>query len=216
MNIPNLMFDSWSKMEFDTSRLDYPERGTLLLMVRTFSVPKMHFQSFAYQILVPLDKITEAVSIVLDRANHPILIHCNKGKVCWAREIPMTFYAYLRFSLASNGLRCCMPKKSTALGVTGHRRRISPIFMAKIPNEWRKYYRRLGRVAVGSYCHKLWWLDRWRGLRSYNHLRTGSVHNKLILPYEMSKSRQFSQRVDMKCCTPTWTNSDLQKVPKIC
>lgn len=29
---------------------------------------------------VPLDKITKAVSIILDKRNHPILIHCNKGK----------------------------------------------------------------------------------------------------------------------------------------
>ncbi|KAK6499595.1 hypothetical protein TWF481_009960 [Arthrobotrys musiformis] len=29
---------------------------------------------------VPLDKITRAVSIILDKRNHPILIHCNKGK----------------------------------------------------------------------------------------------------------------------------------------
>ncbi|KAF3917520.1 hypothetical protein ABW21_db0209691 [Orbilia brochopaga] len=29
---------------------------------------------------VPLDKITQAVSIILDKRNHPILIHCNKGK----------------------------------------------------------------------------------------------------------------------------------------
>ncbi|KAF3936665.1 hypothetical protein ABW19_dt0209318 [Dactylella cylindrospora] len=29
---------------------------------------------------VPLDKITRAVSVILDKRNHPILIHCNKGK----------------------------------------------------------------------------------------------------------------------------------------
>ncbi|EWC45853.1 hypothetical protein DRE_04860 [Drechslerella stenobrocha 248] len=29
---------------------------------------------------VPLDKITQAVSVILDKRNHPILIHCNKGK----------------------------------------------------------------------------------------------------------------------------------------
>ncbi|KAK6334269.1 hypothetical protein TWF730_003483 [Orbilia blumenaviensis] len=29
---------------------------------------------------VPLDKITKAVSVILDKRNHPILIHCNKGK----------------------------------------------------------------------------------------------------------------------------------------
>jgi len=29
---------------------------------------------------VPDDKITAALRIVLDRRNHPILIHCNKGK----------------------------------------------------------------------------------------------------------------------------------------
>jgi tyrosine-protein phosphatase SIW14 len=30
---------------------------------------------------VPDEKITAALSVVLDRRNHPILIHCNKGKV---------------------------------------------------------------------------------------------------------------------------------------
>ena len=29
------------------------------------------------------EKITAALRIVLDRRNHPLLIHCNKGKVCF-------------------------------------------------------------------------------------------------------------------------------------
>ena len=30
---------------------------------------------------IPEDKIIEALKVLCDRRNHPILIHCNKGKV---------------------------------------------------------------------------------------------------------------------------------------
>lgn len=30
---------------------------------------------------VPEDKISAALAALLDKRNHPILIHCNKGKV---------------------------------------------------------------------------------------------------------------------------------------
>jgi len=30
---------------------------------------------------VPDEKITSALRVILDRRNHPMLIHCNKGKV---------------------------------------------------------------------------------------------------------------------------------------
>ncbi|CAJ0908802.1 15248_t:CDS:2 [Entrophospora sp. SA101] len=29
---------------------------------------------------IPEDKICDALAVILDRRNHPILIHCNKGK----------------------------------------------------------------------------------------------------------------------------------------
>ena len=31
---------------------------------------------------VPDEKITAALFVILDKVNHPLLIHCNKGKVC--------------------------------------------------------------------------------------------------------------------------------------
>lgn len=37
---------------------------------------------------MPDDKITRALSIILNKANHPILIHCNKGKVCFLFRHP--------------------------------------------------------------------------------------------------------------------------------
>lgn len=31
---------------------------------------------------VPDDKVVAALTTILDKRNHPMLIHCNKGKVC--------------------------------------------------------------------------------------------------------------------------------------
>lgn len=39
--------------------------------------------SYSYATIVPKDRVAEALRVVLDRRNHPVLIHCNKGKVCW-------------------------------------------------------------------------------------------------------------------------------------
>jgi tyrosine-protein phosphatase SIW14 len=35
--------------------------------------------------------MNRALNIVLDRTNHPILIHCNKGKVSWEDSIKTLF-----------------------------------------------------------------------------------------------------------------------------
>ena len=43
---------------------------------------------------VPDEKITAALRVILDRRNHPILIHCNKGKV--RRHISVCFL-FFRF-----------------------------------------------------------------------------------------------------------------------
>ncbi|URE42935.1 Tyrosine phosphatase family [Musa troglodytarum] len=32
---------------------------------------------------IPEDKVREALEVVLDARNHPLLIHCNRGKVVW-------------------------------------------------------------------------------------------------------------------------------------
>lgn len=43
--------------------------------------PLMPIDSFLFfSFLVPDDKICAALAVLLDRRNHPILIHCNKGK----------------------------------------------------------------------------------------------------------------------------------------
>lgn len=34
--------------------------------------------------------MNRALNIVLDRSNHPLLIHCNKGKVC-CDDVPLLF-----------------------------------------------------------------------------------------------------------------------------
>ena len=36
-----------------------------------------------------VERVTEIVKLMLDRSNYPILIHCNKGKVC---VIPSLFF----------------------------------------------------------------------------------------------------------------------------
>lgn len=39
---------------------------------------------------IPEDGIVAALKAVLDKRNHPMLIHCNKGKVRCAMGIPRT------------------------------------------------------------------------------------------------------------------------------
>ena len=32
--------------------------------------------------IIPIDTLLETLKIILNQANYPLLIHCNKGKVC--------------------------------------------------------------------------------------------------------------------------------------
>jgi len=43
---------------------------------------KVHIPANKGQIRIPTCQMSNALMIVMDRANHPMLIHCNKGKVC--------------------------------------------------------------------------------------------------------------------------------------
>jgi tyrosine-protein phosphatase SIW14 len=38
-------------------------------------------------VVIPSERIAAALRVLLDSRNHPILIHCNKGKV-WPSSIP--------------------------------------------------------------------------------------------------------------------------------
>jgi predicted protein tyrosine phosphatase len=49
---------------------------------------------------VPDEKITAALNIVLDRRNHPLLIHCNKGKVFRSAILIMIAFADMSSSTA--------------------------------------------------------------------------------------------------------------------
>jgi Tyrosine phosphatase family len=46
--------------------------------IRHFQV---HIPANKGTVCVPQCQMTEALGILLDRSNHPLLIHCNKGKV---------------------------------------------------------------------------------------------------------------------------------------
>lgn len=37
---------------------------------------------------IPTEVMGHVMSIVLDPANHPIMFHCNHGKVCFANPTP--------------------------------------------------------------------------------------------------------------------------------
>lgn len=39
--------------------------------------------------IVPKEGVARALNVVLDRRNHPVLIHCNKGKVCRSNFDPI-------------------------------------------------------------------------------------------------------------------------------
>ncbi|KAF9582391.1 hypothetical protein BGW38_000266 [Lunasporangiospora selenospora] len=52
---------------------DYPEQNMKFLRENDVTL-------FQFGIAVPDDKICAALAVLLDRRNHPILIHCNKGK----------------------------------------------------------------------------------------------------------------------------------------
>lgn len=46
---------------------------------------------------IPEDGIVAALNAVLDKRNHPMLIHCNKGKVNWIGSlVDSTAYALMR------------------------------------------------------------------------------------------------------------------------
>ncbi|ORX61869.1 hypothetical protein DM01DRAFT_1067711 [Hesseltinella vesiculosa] len=58
-----------NKEPFVQSRLTPPPRRASCLQ-----------QHLLFYIIVPEDKISAALAAILDKRNHPILIHCNKGK----------------------------------------------------------------------------------------------------------------------------------------
>jgi hypothetical protein len=62
-------------------------------------------------VTVPEDKISAALAALLDKRNHPILIHCNKGKVSGLKHVDDHTYS----SVASNRLFNWLFKKDTKL-----------------------------------------------------------------------------------------------------
>ena len=50
--------------------------------------------------VIPVEMLLETLKIILNRANYPLLIHCNKGKV--HTKVPRRFKSHLMSSTASN------------------------------------------------------------------------------------------------------------------
>lgn len=77
---------------------------------------------------IPEEKIVAALSTILDRRNHPMLIHCNKGKVRRPLVLP---YGLLRLtpdcSAASDRLRRRLPPPPANLVTHLGLRRVSAL-----------------------------------------------------------------------------------------
>ena len=56
--------------------------------------------------LIPIETLLETLKIILNRANYPLLIHCNKGKV--HTKLPRRLRSHLILSTASNRVHGCL------------------------------------------------------------------------------------------------------------
>lgn len=56
--------------------------------------------------VIPIEMLLETLKIILNRANYPLLIHCNKGKV--HTKISRRSGLYLTSSTASNRVHGCL------------------------------------------------------------------------------------------------------------
>ncbi|KAH1129273.1 hypothetical protein J1N35_000651 [Gossypium stocksii] len=61
----------------------YPEANTEFLKSNDIRLFQFGIEGYKEPFVnVPEDTIREALNVVLDVRNHPVLIHCNRGKVC--------------------------------------------------------------------------------------------------------------------------------------
>lgn len=78
-----------SKQLIESSSIIGAVHSKYAAILKLFLKDKLIFLSFA----VPDDKIVAALAVIMDARNHPMLIHCNKGKVCLSSFChPATLY----------------------------------------------------------------------------------------------------------------------------
>ena len=56
--------------------------------------------------IIPIETLLETLKIILNHSNYPLLIHCNKGKVCI--KLPRQLRPHLISSIASNWVHGCL------------------------------------------------------------------------------------------------------------
>lgn len=68
--------DNYSK-----ANLKFIKQNNLILYEIPIPNSKVNISNFKFKV-IPKEKIQSALQILLDGSNYPILVHCNKGKVC--------------------------------------------------------------------------------------------------------------------------------------
>ena len=68
--------------------------------------------------VIPVEMLLETLKIILNRANYPLLIHCNKGKV--HTKVPRRLKSHLMSSTASNRVHGCLLPEITGLDRCRH------------------------------------------------------------------------------------------------
>lgn len=59
----------------------YPKENVEFIEKNGIRQFQVHIRANKGEVSITQDTMRDALKIILDRANHPILIHCNKGKV---------------------------------------------------------------------------------------------------------------------------------------
>lgn len=86
--------------------MDYPPENILFMKengIRHFQIPiPAHKES---SVIIPMERIVEALRILLDPGLHPILVHCNKGKVSYCvAESSVLSYLWIASDRMHRGL----------------------------------------------------------------------------------------------------------------
>jgi hypothetical protein len=80
---------------------------------------------------IPIQTMKAILRLVLDQRHHPLLIHCNHGKVCFA--LYLVVEKCTKPLLASHWLCCCRGPKGVRVGAVDHHRRIQDLRGAQGP-----------------------------------------------------------------------------------
>ena len=82
--------------------------------------------------VIPIEMILETLKIILNRANYPLLIHCNKGKV--TTKPPRRSRCHLISSTASNRVHGCLLPEVAGLDRCRHHHGVRSSQLPKSPN----------------------------------------------------------------------------------